>query len=306
MNVYGAMVDRPRMVGIACATGAVMLGAVYLAAAGAPARYVAINAGAFVIAIGLLALLDRAFEADRYRAAASAAMAAALLATALLGVQVEGAARWVSVAGLSLQPSLILLPVMLASFARSRGAAATAGIVMAAIALALQPDRAMAGMLVAGLAALAILRRDRHVIAALGVSVTGFAATLARADTLPAVPYVDRILYSSFDVHAVAGAAVLGGSAMLLVPAIVGWRRDPANRPSYLVLGVVWSAAIAAAALGNYPTPVVGYGGSAILGYVLSLLALPKRVAAPFEAGARNSGGFVAAPEGRHLRVLLA
>lgn len=31
-----------------------------------------------------------------------------------------------------------------------------------------------------------------------------------------------------------------------------------------------------AAALGNYPTPIVGYGGSAIMGYALSLLALPK------------------------------
>jgi hypothetical protein len=34
---------------------------------------------------------------------------------------------------------------------------------------------------------------------------------------------------------------------------------------------------IVAAALGNYPTPLVGYGGSAIIGYVVSLLGLPPR-----------------------------
>ena len=106
-----------------------------------------------------------------------------------------------------------------------------------------------------------------------------FATTFARADTLPAAAYVDQILYSSFDVHVMAGAAVLGGSALLLIPAIMGWRSDPAHRETYAVFGAVWLAAIVAAALGNYPTPIVGYGGSAIIGYALSLLALPKQAA---------------------------
>jgi hypothetical protein len=44
-----------------------------------------------------------------------------------------------------------------------------------------------------------------------------------------------------------------------------------------LVFGAVWMAAVLAAALGNYPTPVVGYGGSAIVGYLLSLGLLPAR-----------------------------
>jgi hypothetical protein len=79
-----------------------------------------------------------------------------------------------------------------------------------------------------------------------------FAVTLVRADTLPAVPYVDQILYFSFDVHPVAGLAVLGGGVMLLlVPAIVGWRRDTDNRTIYAALGAVWFAAITSTALGN-------------------------------------------------------
>jgi len=69
---------------------------------------------------------------------------------------------------------------------------------------------------------------------------------------------------------------VTGGLVLLLLPAIVGWFRDPANRESHAVFGAVWLAAILAAALGNYPTPFVGYGASAIIGYALSLLALPK------------------------------
>ncbi|BAK66765.1 conserved hypothetical membrane protein [Sphingobium sp. SYK-6] len=269
-----------------------------MAIAGAPARYLAINVGALVIGLAVLATLGRnRIAGQRWAGGTIAAMAGVLLATALLGNTADGAARWVKLGGLSIQPSLVLLPLMLVLFARTRDALATAGLIAAAVAMALQPDRAMAGMLAASLAVLAMMRSDRHVVAALGASVTGFAMTLARADTLPAVPYVDQILYTSFDVHAAAGAAVLGGCALLLVPAITGWTRDPARREIYAVFGAVWFTAILAAALGNYPTPMVGYGGSAIIGYALSLLALPKRADAELGAGScpRNEADAMAA-----------
>jgi hypothetical protein len=87
------------------------------------------------------------------------------------------------------------------------------------------------------------------------------------------VPYVDQILFTAFDVHSLAGAAVLAGSLLLLVPSIVGVRTDPARAHIHLVFGAIWLGCVLAAGLGNYPTPVVGYGGSAILGYMLSLSA---------------------------------
>ena len=75
--------------------------------------------------------------------------------------------------------------------------------------------------------------------------------------------------------HALAGAAVWAGSLPLLVPAPVGWYQDRADRDSHALFGALWLAGIVAAALGNYPTPLVGYGSSAIIGYLLALLALP-------------------------------
>src|SRR5690606_11925520 len=113
---------------------------------------------------------------------------------------------------------------MLVAFARSRGVVTTAGIVLAALGLALQPDRAMSGIMVAAIVVLAVRRRERQVVVALGVAVAGFAFTLLRPDSLPAVPYVDRILYTSFDVHPLAGAAVVVGALLLCVPALVGLR----------------------------------------------------------------------------------
>jgi len=57
-------------------------------------------------------------------------------------------------------------------------------------------------------------------------------------------------------------------------------RQDEPNRTVYAVFGVAWSTAVMAAALDNYPTPIVGYGGSAIVGYLWSLGVLPKRLSA--------------------------
>ena len=307
MTVFDATMRRPRALGIACAIGAVVLGLAHMVIAGAPTRYLGVNVGALAIGLTMLALLGRtAPMGPRRTAGAIVAMTGALLATALAGTDVEGVSRWVRLGGFAIQPSLILLPLMIVAFSQARSLAATAGIIVAAAAMALQPDRAMAGMLVLGLATITIICRDRQSIMALAASIVGFVVTLARADRLPAVPYVEQVLYSSFDAHAAAGLAVLGGLALLLVPAIVGWRRDAGNRATYAAFAAVWLAAIMAAALGNYPTPMVGYGGSAIIGYILSLLALPKRAGVQAGVLSRTNGETDSTLSDRHLLVGLA
>lgn len=307
MPVFDAMMRRPRALGIACAIGAVVLGLAHMVIAGAPTRYLGVNVGALAIGLTMMALIGRAASMGRqWTGGAILAMTGALLATALAGTEVEGVSRWVRLGGFAIQSSLLLLPLMIVAFSQARSVAATAGIVVAAAAMALQPDRAMAGMLVLGLTTLTLLCRDRHSIVALAASIAGFVVTFARADTLPAVPYVERVFYSSFDAHAGAGLAVLGGSALLLVPAIVGWRHDAGNRATYAAFGAVWLAAIVAAALGNYPTPMVGYGGSAIIGYALSLLALPKRAGVHAGIASRTHGETDSTLSDRHLLVGLA
>lgn len=302
MNILESLIRSPRVLGILCAVGAVGLGLVYLAIAGAPMRYIGINVGALVIGLAMLALFRWTASADpRWTDGAIVAMAGALLATAVLGSDIAGAARWITVGGLSIQPSLMLLPVMLVAVAHRRSIPATAAIVVAAAAMALQPDRAMAAMLLLCFAALAVIRRDGHVVVALAAGAAGLAVTLARADTLPAVPFVDQIVYSSFDIHAGAGLAVLGGMAALLIPAVVGWFGDAENRATYVAFGAVWLAAIMAAVAGNYPTPIVGYGGSAIIGYALSLLALPGRARQNARAISRAAGETQGSPPHRHL-----
>ena len=272
MEQFRSLWRNPPAIGLACAIGAVGLGLVYLAAAQAPWIFIVVNGTALLLGLVAYAALVRAnWGGAGPGGAIVLALAAILIGTALFGASADGAARWIRLGPLSVQVSLLFLPTMILLFARHRDAAGTAGLILAAFALALQPDRAMAGVLVAGLLALAMSRFDLRVGLALLAAATAFAVTLVRPDTSLASPYVDQILYTSFDVHPLVGVAVLTGALLLIVPAIHGLATCPARWETYAAFGMVWLGIIVAAALGNSPTPLVGYGGSAVLGYVLSL-----------------------------------
>ncbi|MCP3065563.1 hypothetical protein LXT21_43040 [Myxococcus sp. K38C18041901] len=269
----------PEAVGVLCAVGAVCLGLVYMTLAGAPARYLGGNVGALVIGLVLWALVRRASApVGRGAGALILGLSGLLLATSLLGFRVEGASRWVGFGGVFLQPSLILLPLMLVGYSRTRTPLATLGMVVAALAMALQPDRAMAAMMTLALATVAATRVDRSTLSAFAASLLAFVVTLLRPDALPATPFVDQILFSSFAVHALAGLAVVAGLGLLLVPVMMRRVCGEDGRTACFTFGATWLAGILAAALGNHPTPLVGYGGSAILGYLLSLALLPRPV----------------------------
>jgi hypothetical protein len=268
---------RPRMLGLVCGATAVGIGMAYMQAAGAPSRYLLVNLAALVLGgTAWLALGSAGRSRPAGAGFAILAMSIPLLLTAWFGIAVEGAARWVRLGPLTLQVSLILLPVMILLYARRRDVAGTAGMIVAALALAIQPDRAMAGVLAASLLVLAFDARGRLPILAAAAAAAAFGWTLLTLDALPATLFVDRVLHSAFDVHPLAGAAVATGAAALVVPALVGLWRDEGERAALLAFGACWSAVVAAAALGNYPTPLVGYGGSAVLGYLLSASLLPS------------------------------
>lgn len=268
---------RPSLLGLICAVGAVAIGIAYMSAAGAPLRYILMNLATLVLGAAAWLALGR-IAGSRVAAPGpvTLALAVPLLLTALFGLAAGGAARWVSIGPFNLQVSLIVLPLMLVIYARQPDGIGTAGMIVAALALALQPDRAMAGVLVAGLLALLVSDRSRLPVVAAAGAVLAFGWTLLTPDLLPSVPYVNRILYTAFDVHLLAGLAVVTGSAALVVPAAIGAWRLAGERPALLAFGGCWAAVVVAAALGNYPTPLVGYGGSAVLGYLLSVALLPN------------------------------
>ena len=287
MNILCA---RPRLIGLVCGAAAVAMGMAYLQLAGAPPRYLLVNFAALVLGATAWLALGRAGGERLSRAGvATLALSAPLLVTALFGVVVDGASRWVNIGPLGVQVSLIVLPVMILLYARRPDAIGTAGMVVAAAALAIQPDRAMAGVLLASLAALLVAAPGRLALLAAAAATLAFGWTLLVPDNLPASPFVDRVFHTAFDVHALAGTAVLVGAAALLVPAILGGLSGGAGRPAILAFGACWAAVLLAAVLDNYPTPLVGYGGSAVLGYLLSVALLPDAGRRTGAAGAGDS-----------------
>jgi len=269
---------RPRRLALVCGAAAFGTGAAYMSAAGAPPGYLAVNAAALALgAVAWVALGPASTSRVAGAGPAILALAVLLLITALFGASVEGATRWVTVGPLNVQVSLVALPPMLVLYARRPDEIGTTGMVVAALALALQPDRAMSGALLAGLVAHLCARPDRLALAAVVAAVLAFGWALLAPDALPAVPYVERVLHDAFGYHPLAGAAVLAGAAALGVPALVAASAASDARPALLAFGATWCAVVAAAALGNYPTPLVGYGGSSVLGYLLSGALLPPR-----------------------------
>ncbi len=260
---------RPRWLGAIAATAATGAGIAFMAFAGAPHAYLALNSAALAIGLALLAIVVRSRgDAEHGSSALVVVAASALLATALFGVRIEGAARWVRFGVVTLQPALILLPLMILAYARRRDRLGSIGMALAALALALQPDRAMAGALLAGTAAVALPAREPAPRIVLAVAALGFAVTLLRADTLPPTPFVEQVLASALALSAPAGAGMVAAAALLLLPALARDHTAP-------VFVAVWLAILVAATLGNHPTPLLGYGGSGILGYLLCLAALP-------------------------------
>ena len=271
-----------------CASVSVALGAAYMHAAGAPAYYLLVNFSA--LAVGLIAapfvMSARALN-QQVVGAFIVAVGLVLLATAIVGHRVDGASRWVRIAGISFQPSLILLPVVMVLVARKRHWLSSIGLLLASAALALQPDRAVAGALTAGLAVQWLYRRDAWVTLSVAVAGCGFVATLIRDDHVPPVPFVEHVVQSAFAFDAWYGLAIVA-LVIPLVPAIVGVVTQTMDVAECAVFGTTWFALIVFAVGGNYPTPLAGYGTSGILGYCLSSALLARGSATGRQGFAHN------------------
>jgi cell division protein FtsW (lipid II flippase) len=260
---------------VVCAVTATLAGLAYLGLVGAPTRFLTMNAVTLVLAIALVRFLS-ALLAGRLDATAGPIClggALVLLATAVLGPDVEGIRRWLEMGPILLQTGLVLLPLMLVLFARSPDRLATAGIVLASAALALQPDRALATALAGGLAVLLGWTRRPTVVLAFLASLAASITAFLQPDGLPAVEHVEGVLANSFRSGIRESTIVLAGTLLLLSPPIFGGRRSRLQRRQLAVFGGFWLITVLAAAQGAYPTPLLGYGPSAIIGYVLCSLA---------------------------------
>jgi len=274
----GSNMVKDRFVVLTFAAGVVagLIGLAYLLVSGAPLNMVIVNGAAMFVGILLAPSLRLSARATDPVVSTTALISSfILLGTAIFGYAIEDAKRWLLIGPFFIQTSLILLPLIAICFARIQNFRTTLAVCVAAFAMAAQPDRAMAAMLFVAVAIVAIMRPNRLTISAAVFSTMTFAATLVLPDRLPAVPFVDFILWSAFDIGFWVGLALWAGCLLLVCPIFLVPKAE--RNVLHYVFVSCWLTLIAAAAMGAYPTPIVGYGASAIIGYFLSLIFLrPK------------------------------
>ncbi len=250
---------------------ACLIGLIYLFVSGAPQTMILINGAALLIGLLLAIAVKLSVRiTDSIVTLFAIIGSLSLFATATVGYAIEDARRWLLLGPFFIQTSLILLPLVALSFARIQSFWTMLAVITAGFAMAVQPDRAMAAMLFAAVAVICWMRPSRWAFTASTFCAIAFLATLFLPDRLPAVPFVDHILWTAFDVNIMVGLSLWIACAALLCPIFLLPRNE--RTVIHLTFVTCWFALIAAAAMGAYPTPIVGYGASAIIGYFLSLI----------------------------------
>ena len=267
---------RMRYAPLAWAALAVVAGCGLLVTLGAPPRMPIVNAAALLIGLlGVAAI----WACRRVGAPAKSGDIALILAsaliplTALVGPQTDGVARWLVIGGLTIQPAMIIVPLVALGLALRPTPLRSAAAVVAALGLAIQPDPGCAAMLLLGVVAplRAEAGRTPAALVAVVAATIGLVVAVARNVALPPVPFVEGVFPDALRAGLFPALLAVSATMLMLAPGIV----RPLRAPHFAFLGV-WIAALAMALLGPYPTPVVGFGGSGVLGLVLTagLLAL--------------------------------
>lgn len=257
---------------------ATILGVVWMESVGAPRRYEVVNLASLVIGLAAFTLAGPvALHHLKSGEALTVLAGLAVLLTALFGVEVDSVSRWVTFAGLSFQPSLIFIPVAILIFATRPSWLSLIGLALAAIGVSIQPDRAVAAMMAAGLLVVYLNKKHRVTLLAAGLAMIALITTLLNADPLAPVKFVEGVVADALSAGLTDQLTVFIGLAVLLLPAFAFGLKGLLRRTECQVFAVIWSSLILASVIGPYPTPFIGYGASSILGYCLCALALPRR-----------------------------
>ena len=209
----------------------------------------------------------------------AAAAALLMLAFTLLNPGVNGVRRWISVGPVQLHAGFVALPVLIIlASANSRSENSRAlwitgvSIMIAAAVLGFQPDASQAIAFAIAVLVVLVQRRSTSRIdwIAAAVCVGASALALSRPDSLEAIPYVEGIVRLA----ALSGAAWLAAAivALMLLPLpFVVHSMKHHDHHEGLGLAAYSVTVCIAAFVAPFPVPILGYGLSPILGYLVAL-----------------------------------
>lgn len=261
---------------------ALVLGLAVMLAHSAPRSLPAINAVSAIVATALLLLAGRRLAACIVGWPGWVGSAVLLLgASTLLAPGIDGVHRWISPGGVRLHPAALTDPLLLLAIItlalQQRARAALALLAAGEVLRTLQPDAGQASALAAGSMAIALLstwgRAER--LALLVVALGGSAVAWLQPDPLPPVDMVENIVPRAFEIHPLVGVLCLAGLALLpaaaLWPAPSGERRKEQWLVPSAGVALYLSTSSLVVFFGEFPTPVLGFGASPVVGAILGL-----------------------------------
>jgi len=280
--------ERAGTVGAVVAQAAVtaIISLIAIRLAGGPGSALIVQAGA--LAVGALIAMGLAFNSWRPGPKGAAVLIGVCLALlfATLGDAGPGVHRWIAAGPIVLQPASIVLPFVVWALTVARTnwwAGALTGAF--ALVLAIQPDAASATALLLALVALAVVRARVAApdVTALLMALAAAVWSWTRADPLPAIAHVERVVPEAFAANPAVGMAAGSLLILLSLPFVV---RAFAGGERAVAAGLagLWIGLVAGNLFGNYPAPVVGYGASLVVGWLVSLglvLSRPRPAPAP-------------------------
>jgi cell division protein FtsW (lipid II flippase) len=240
-----------------------------MAAFDAPARLIAINAGALVLAL-LWVLFGRMPSSSTNRLALAILAALAVTLPGLIGPEVGGVSRWLPAGPVLLHSGALLLPLITVQAAREAKVGPVL-LIVAGASLVLQPDAgALLGLGMASAVLAAMTRSLAHAI--VSVAALGLAAATFGAGTLEPQEFTEGVLAQVWQ-SAPLFALALGG-LLFLAPAWLLTRSPGVSRTEGAALAALLCGLGIAAVLAPFPFPLIGYGASSILGFGLALSAV--------------------------------
>lgn len=242
-------------------------GIAWMAYSGAPLAWIAINAGALVLALGLAVLLPIPDHAQG-RLILASALVIALFATAFAGVPIDGVQRWIALGPVRLHAGYLVVPLLVVLAGRLPSRPAAALLVAALCAILLQPDRAVTFALAATMVLIALRQRDVASLLGAGLAIAGCVAALLMADPLGPVRFVENVQRDAWQALPAAGLFL---TLVTLAPLLLR-RSHSSAAPLAAFLVVAGLMAFA----GAYPSILIGYGAAPILGVGLALAALQR------------------------------
>lgn len=251
----------------ACVIG---VGLMAMSIAGAPRSLGVAQGGVGLVALVLAAAASRWCPRPDEAGARVVCVAALLLMAAPLAFDgIDGVQRWVALGPLQIQPAAITLPLVVAYVAQERVQwAAVLALMAAGVIGALQPDgQVLQGIIAVALCLALLVRGGVFWWSAVGIS-TLLGLTAAFGPPLAPVPYVEEVLPRAFEANWLFGVAAAVGLAAVPLLMVTS---SPRRSATSLALAALWVGLIATCLSGAYPTPVLGYGLSWVVGFALSL-----------------------------------